>query len=82
MLLLFIPGEKVCDRLSVFCDGTGRTIFLLQGVVPHLKQLPWRPRCPVGFKRGDSLVHGYLLVLKKYFPLLFWRLSGVLIIAI
>jgi len=44
------------------CD----TIFLLQILVPRFKQLPWRPRFPVRFERGDRLVHGSLLVLKIF----------------
>src|SRR5260370_5666744 len=66
MLLLLVPSKKVSDRLGVFFDGASRTIFLLQGVVPHLKQLPWRPRFPVRFERGDSLWPGSLLVLKIF----------------
>ncbi len=66
MLLLLIPGEKVNDCLSVFFDGACRTIFLLQMLVPYLKQLRWGPSFPVGFKRGDLLVHGSLLDLKIF----------------
>ena len=73
MLLLLAPAEKTSDGLGVFLDGASRAILFLQGALPRFKQRLGGPHVPVGFERGDWLVHGFLLA-QKYFPLFFFLL--------
>src|SRR5260370_42036205 len=56
LLLLLVPDTKVCDRLSVFSDGTRGTIFFLHipGFQPNGEEDECRRSALPSGKRGRS----------------------------